>query len=107
MPFMTTILTICQLIISLGTVCTLLYTMVKFTQKPADIQNERISALERWRECVDTKMLDVFSHLQNLDEGNKITQQALLALMGHAINGEDIEELKKARQVLYDYLTKN
>lgn len=103
--FISTTLTIFQLIISFGTVCTLLYTVVKYTQKPQDIQNERILALEKWRDTMDAKMMDTCTHLSSLDEGTKITQQAILALMGHAINGEDVEELKKARQTLYDYLT--
>lgn len=103
--FMNTILAIFQLIISFGTVCTLLVAFVKFTQKPQQTQDERISVLEKKVVALEEKASDTYKHIQNIDEGNRIMQQALLAMLGHAINGEDVEELRKARQSLYDYLT--
>lgn len=42
--------------------------------------------------------------IEVLEEGNKITQRALLALMSHAIDGNDVEALRKARNDLNEYL---
>ena len=42
--------------------------------------------------------------LNSLDEGNRVTQQALLALMSHAINGNDIDKLTRAKDDLESYL---
>lgn len=42
--------------------------------------------------------------IERIEEGNKITQQALLALLNHAIDGNDIAEVKKASKDLTDYL---
>ena len=103
--FLSTILTIFQLIISFGTVCTLLYAFVKFSRQPQQNQNDRIRALEDRVTMLETKQNDVYSHLESIDEGNKATQRALLALLGHAINGDDVEEVKKAQGMLLDYLT--
>ena len=103
--FLNTVLTIFQLIISFGTVCTLLYTFIRFSQKPQDTQNERIRTLEDKVAMLEMRQNDVYSHLESIDEGNKATQRALLALLGHAINGDDVEEVKKAQGMLLDYLT--
>jgi len=105
--FISTILTIFQLIISFGTVCTLLYAFVKFSQKPQQTQDERIENIEKRLDKLEQEQDETATRLCNIETGNRIMQQALLAIMGHAINGEDIEELRKARQMLYDYLTKN
>ena len=39
-----------------------------------------------------------------IEEGSKKTQQGILALMSHAINGNDVEKLKEARDDLEKYL---
>lgn len=42
--------------------------------------------------------------IETLEEGNRATQKALLALMEHSIDGNNIEELKKAKAELSHYL---
>ena len=39
-----------------------------------------------------------------IEEGNRVTQKALLALMSHAINGNDTDKLKEAENALREYL---
>lgn len=98
------IITALQLIISLATVITLIYAFIKFTGTPNKTQNERLDELERWRKSVETRLITGDEHFRRVDEGNKITQKALLALMKHAINGNDIDDLKKAEKSLEEYL---
>lgn len=43
-------------------------------------------------------------HLTKIDESNKITQRALLALLSHALDGNSIQPMKEAKKVLEDYL---
>lgn len=105
--FINSIITIFQLIISFGTVCTLLYAFVKFSQKPQVTQDEKIAGLELRVGKLEDRQSEIYDHISNVDEGTRIMQQAILAMLGHAINGEDVEELKKARQSLYNYLTNN
>ena len=93
-----------------GAVCTVAAAMAVFykavatAQEPEHIQDQRLDALE--------KKVDKFSEyldrdnrrLNSLDEGNRVTQQALLALMSHAINGNDIDKLSRAKDDLESYL---
>ena len=45
-----------------------------------------------------------YNRLNQLEEGNIITQRALLALLAHGIDGNDIEAMRKAKAELTDYL---
>lgn len=104
--FISTILTIFQLIISFGTVCTLLYAFVKFSQKPQQTQDERINSLEDRVSVLEGKQNDTNERLSNIENGNHVIQQSLLAMLDHAINGNNTESLIRTRDLLYQYLTK-
>ena len=98
------VITALQLIISSATVITLIYGLMKFAGSPNRTQNQRLDALEAWKEQVDGRLKTGDDHFRAIDDGNKVTQRAILALMKHAINGNDIDELKKAEETLEDYL---
>ena len=93
-----------------GAVCTIAAAAAVFAkalakaQEPEAVQNQRLDALEK---KVD-KFAEFFDRdnkrLNSLDEGNRVTQQALLALMSHAINGNDVDKLSRAKDDLESYL---
>lgn len=93
-----------QLIITVASVATLVITVGKAANKPNQTQNQRLDALEEWRERVDARLDSGNDHFDQIDKGNRITQEALLALMAHAINGNDIDKLKSAKDKLENYL---
>ena len=83
---------------------TLIYGLMKFAGSPNRTQNQRLDALEKWREQVDDRLTTGDNHFRAIDDGNRITQKAILALMKHAINGNDVDELKRAEKSLEEYL---
>lgn len=103
-PIVSATATILQLIISGGTVVTLIYALFKFAGSPNRSQNKRLDDLELWRKEVDRRLSTGDDHFREIDNGNRITQKAILALMKHAINGNDVDELRKAEQRLEEYL---
>lgn len=105
-PIVSATATILQLIISGGTVVTLIYALFKFAGSPNRSQNKRLDDLEMWRKEVDRRLSIGDDHFRDIDNSNQVTQRAILALMKHAINGNDIDELRKAEQALEDYLVK-
>ena len=94
-----------QLIITVGAVVTLFSTVSKAAQRPNQTQDERLDALEKWQSEVETRLETGSSHFERIDSGNRVTQRALLALMSHAINGNDVDKLRKAKDDLETYLT--
>ena len=80
----------------------------KALKEPTRVLETRITTMET---LMTQKFLSYDSHfdsdLRRLDkqeEGNKVTQKALLALISHALDGNDIDSLRKARTDLNDYL---
>lgn len=76
-------------------------------KSPEQSQNDRITKLEK--EICDIK--EHFSNdddrLASLEDGNVVTQRAILAIMGHELNGNDVDNLKQAKNDLEKYLTEN
>ena len=99
-----TTMTWLQLAVQIATVITLLYTLGRFMNKPNMTQNSRLDALEAWKNSVDARLRNGNQHFDQIDEGNRVTQTAILALIEHAINGNDIDKLKRAKDDLNDYL---
>lgn len=93
-----------QLAMLIANICILIANLVKAAQKPTQVQNQRLDSLEKWRDRVDERLDQGNAHFCEIDAGTKITQESLLALMAHALNGNDIEKLKKAKDKLEQYL---
>lgn len=94
------------LAIQVGTLIGLLYALTVFLEKPNNSQNERIAALEAWQKDVDRRLEKGDGQFVDVRDANKVTQEALLALLSHAIDGNNTEELKQAKKNLNDYLIK-
>lgn len=77
---------------------------VKAAKAPNDQQNERLNALEEWREEVDRKLVRDNDRLKDIDSGNRVTQRALLALLDHGIDGNNIKQMQDAKEALQDHL---
>ena len=71
---------------------------------PNQAQNERLDALEEWKKSVDRKLDADKNHLGDLDAGNRATQRALLALLDHGIDGNNIDQMQHAKEELQKYL---
>ena len=77
---------------------------VKAAKSPNDQQNDRLSALEDWRKEVDRKLDRDNDRLRDIDSGNRVTQRALLALLDHGIDGNNIKQMQDAKEALQDHL---
>ena len=66
--------------------------------------DERLTKLEKQTEKYDTQFARDLRRLDAIEEGNRVVQRALLALLKHAINGNDVEECEKASKALDEYL---
>jgi len=77
---------------------------VKAAKAPNAHQDERLEALEKWKVEVDQKLTRGNRHFSSLDEGNRVTQRALLALLDHGIDGNNIEQMQHAKEELQEHL---
>lgn len=72
--------------------------------KRIDAQDKRLEELEAWRTEVDRKLLNDNTHLTNIDSDNRVTQRALLALLDHGIDGNNIKQMQHAKEELQEHL---
>jgi plasmid rolling circle replication initiator protein Rep len=77
---------------------------IRTAKAPNVKQDERITDLEEWRKGVDQKLENDKTHLDTIDEGNRATQRALLALLDHGIDGNNIEQMQNAKKELQNHL---
>ena len=109
-------------IVTIGAVVTIIFKLVNRLKAPEDKQNERLDALEknyeilsedlkeqkRQRDETITQFMQYFTNDDNrfkaIERSNKVTQNALLALLKHALNGNDLDALKDAEKSLEAYL---
>ena len=72
--------------------------------KRLDDHDKRLGALEE----IAVKFREYFDNddrrFKEIEKSNKITQAALLALLKHSLNGNDMESLKSAEKSLEEYL---
>ncbi len=69
-------------------------------------QNDILRLHEERLKLIEERLSRGDERFEKIDSGTEVTQEALLALMSHAINGNDIDALKKARDKLQEHLIK-
>lgn len=67
-------------------------------------QDRRLKELEDWRKGVDQSLARDLDRFEALDEGERVTQRALLALLDHGIDGNNIEQMQHAKEALQNHL---
>ena len=99
-----TVSTAFTLVIQCATIITLIYTLIKFAGKPHDSLDERLKNIEEWKKEVDKRLANGNNHFDQIDEGNRVTQEAILALIDHAIDNNHTDKLIAAKDNLQKYL---
>ncbi|MBE6714721.1 MAG: hypothetical protein E7575_05500 [Ruminococcaceae bacterium] len=76
----------------------------KKAKEPNDRQDERLSKFERRLENVERKLDNDDRRLSEIKKGDRATQRALIALLDHALDGNNLEQMEKAKNELNNYL---
>lgn len=105
-------LVICGGIITILTLWNMVEQRIKSTRMPTSNLEDRVSLLEKKLEFeikatfveYDARFGRDKQKIESIEEGNKVTQQAILALLNHAIDGNNEEEMIDARKGLNKYL---
>lgn len=82
----------------------LLEARIKIFKAPTENLEERITLIEHKLIEYDSRFGRDKARLDAIEEGNKVTQKALLALLAHAIDGDNEKGLKEAKEELEHYL---
>ena len=77
---------------------------VQTAKAPNQALSERVDAIEVWKDSVDQKLDNDKNRLDGIDSGNRVTQLALLALLDHGIDGNNIDQMQHAKEELQNHL---
>lgn len=98
------ILALCGAITTIGGAVEKLAKVVKAARAPNVEQNVRLEDLDSRLTDVERKLENDKTHLDNIDAGNRVTQLALLALLDHGIDGNNIDQMQHAKEELQNHL---
>lgn len=100
------VLIICGAIMTIGGATVYIIKIIQKIKQPEETQNQKITNLENRVTVLEGYSKSDNDRIKVMEEGMKVTQQALLAIMSHEINGNDIDKLKQAKDDLEEYLIK-
>lgn len=105
------IIGVCASIITISGAIGVIAKAISKTKAPEATQNARLDAIDKHLDNIDKiieKYREFFANddarFKAIEKSNKVTQSALLALLKHSLNGNDIEGLKDAEKALEEYL---
>ena len=81
MTMLQTTISIVGLIISCGTLCTMMYGFFKFLSKPHDTLEQRVTALESWQTETNARLKHGSDKFEAQDKANEIILRSVLALI--------------------------
>ena len=109
--FWTILMGCCSALITIAAAVSIVIGAIKKLKEPENVQNNKIRDIEDKMKHLEDRLKKHEEYFNNdnkrllaIEEGNRVTQKALLALMSHAINGNDTDKLKEAENSLREYL---
>ncbi len=97
-------LAVCAGISAIGAAIGWIIKAVNHIKKPNREQNERLDALEKKVAEFEGFFKADKERLESLSESNRMTQRALLALLSHGIDGNNTDEMIRAKDELTSWL---
>ena len=105
------ILGICAAIVTISAAIGVIIKAIDKARAPETEQNNRLDLIDKRLDDIDKTIATFREYFTNddnrfklIEKSNKITQTALLALLKHSLNGNDIDALKTAEKSLEEYL---
>ena len=78
--------------------------IIRAAKAPNAEQDKRLDELEEWRCKVDGKLDRDNGRLDEIEAGDRAIQRALLALLDHGIDGNNVEQMQHAKEELQNHL---
>lgn len=101
----------CSALITVSAAVTIIINAIKKLKEPENAQNKKLEEISAKIDAIEARFKIHEEYFNNdnrrisaIEEGNRVTQKALLALMSHAINGNNTDKLKEAENALREYL---
>ena len=77
---------------------------VAAARKPTEQQDAAIRGMEVRMEAVERKLANDKTRLDAYEDGMRVSQQALLALLDHSLDGNNIKQMEEAKNAIQKHL---
>lgn len=94
-------------IVLIGNASEKIASAVKAAKAPNDELRADVDSLKTWRKEVDQKLGNDKAELDDIRNGNQAIFQALLALLDHGIDGNNITQMENAKEAVRNHLIKH
>ena len=91
-------------IIMLGGAGAIIASIIRWMRKPDTDRDERLKRHDEMFDNDNKRLNELEKRQAETEEAMQIMMKSMLALMTHAIDGNHVEELKKARDDMQAYL---
>ena len=98
------ILAVASAIVLLSNAAEKIVKAVRAAKAPEQKQNKEIEEIKTRLDKVEREMLKDEKQLKDARECNHVITKGVLALLDHGINGNNIDQMKEARQDVNQYL---
>ena len=95
---------VCSAITGMAAVIALIVALAKKSQEPTKGLSRRLDLLEDKVNEHEDLLASDNKRLKSIEEGNRVTQRAILSLLKHGIDGNAVEDMQMAKRDLEDYL---
>lgn len=98
------VLAVAGAISTLGSAGNWVVKLIAALKAPNAAQDQQIAELQEWRKGVDQKLDSDNQRLIRSEQGERVTQRALLALLAHGIDGNHQKQMEEAKEELQNHL---
>lgn len=91
-------------IVLIGNALQKIMLAVQAVRAPGVAKDKRLDDIEDWKACIDAKLDKDKQRLDAIETGNRVTQRAILALLAHGIDGNNMQQMEDAKAELQSYL---
>lgn len=98
------LLAVAGAVTTLGSAAEKISKVVRAAKAPNERQDERLSAAEKDIKDIKGFLAQDKKRLDTLEDGNRVTQRAILALLGHGLDGNNQKQMEEAKHALESHL---
>lgn len=91
-------------VISIGGAGAIFVGLYRWFKKPDLNRDEKLKGHDEKLDNDNRRILDIERRMATNEQANEVTMRSILALMNNAIDGDHVDDLKKARDDMNDFL---
>ena len=95
---------LCTIIMTLGGAGAIIVGIIKWMRKPDTERDDRLKKHDELLDNDNKRLKALEEHQTEIEESQKMMISAMVALMRHAIDGNNIEQLTKESEKLNEYI---